>query len=51
VSRATNVSGCWSGTWQSCVTPHRGPLNAEFVRLDASSYPAADAEEPSGCED
>jgi hypothetical protein len=38
VSRAVDLSGCWSGTWQSCVTPHKGPLNAEFVRLDADHY-------------
>ena len=36
--RATDLSGCWAGTWQSCVTPHRGPLFAEFVRLDANRY-------------
>ncbi len=36
--QAIDLSGCWSGTWQSCVTPHKGPLNAEFVRLDANSY-------------
>lgn len=35
---AIDLSGCWSGTWQSCVTPHKGPLNAEFVRLDANRY-------------
>lgn len=33
-----DLSGCWSGTWQSCVTPHKGPLHAEFVRLDADRY-------------
>jgi len=38
VSDAADLSGCWSGTWQSCVTPHNGPLNAEFVRLDANNY-------------
>jgi hypothetical protein len=37
-AKATDLSGCWSGTWQSCVTPHRGPLNAEFVRLDENRY-------------
>src|SRR5262245_38991907 len=36
--QAIDLSGCWSGTWQSCVTPHKGPLNAEFVRLDANTY-------------
>jgi len=38
VSKAVDLSGCWSGTWQSCVTPHKGPLRAEFVRLDANRY-------------
>src|SRR5690349_9295654 len=37
-AEVTDLSGCWSGTWQSCVTPHRGPLNAEFVRIDANHY-------------
>jgi hypothetical protein len=37
-AQATDLSGCWSGTWQSCVTPHRGPLNAEFVRINANQY-------------
>lgn len=37
-AKAVDLSGCWSGTWQSCVTPHNGPLNAEFVRLDANHY-------------
>src|SRR5262245_3006710 len=36
--QAIDLSGCWSGTWQSCVTRHRGPLNAEFVRLNDSQY-------------
>jgi hypothetical protein len=36
--QAVDLSGCWSGTWQSCVTPHRGPLHAEFVQLDANRY-------------
>jgi hypothetical protein len=35
---ATDLSGCWSGTWQSCVTPHHGPLQAEFVRLNENQY-------------
>jgi hypothetical protein len=35
---ATDLSGCWSGRWQSCTTPHNGPLQAEFVRLDQSHY-------------
>jgi len=36
--QAVDLSGCWTGTWQSCVTPHKGPLNAEFVRLDVNTY-------------
>jgi hypothetical protein len=35
---AVDLSGCWSGTWQSCVTPHRGALHARFIRIDESSY-------------
>ena len=38
ICRAVDLSGCWSGTWQSCVTGHRGPLHAEFVRMDANRY-------------
>ena len=38
VSVAADLSGCWSGTWQSCTTSHKGPLNAEFVRLDENRY-------------
>src|SRR5262245_54927120 len=38
VSRAIDLSGCWSGTWQSCTTRHHGPLNAEFVRLNENQY-------------
>lgn len=37
-SWAVDLSGCWSGTWQSCRTPHHGPLHAQFVRLDESHY-------------
>jgi hypothetical protein len=36
--RAVDLSGCWSGTWASCQTRHRGPLTAEFVRLNESQY-------------
>jgi len=38
ICEATDLSGCWSGTWESCATPRRGPVNAEFVRLDANRY-------------
>jgi hypothetical protein len=35
---ATDLSGTWSGTWQSSSTGHKGPLRAEFVRLDEARY-------------
>jgi hypothetical protein len=37
-SYAADLSGCWSGTWQSCTTPHNGPLWAEFVPCGANQY-------------
>lgn len=38
LSFATDLSGHWSGTWNSNNTGHKGPLKAEFVRLDANRY-------------
>src|SRR5262245_61372491 len=38
VSGAIDLSGCWSGTWESCVTPHKGPLWAEFVSCGGNQY-------------
>src|SRR5262245_62218135 len=38
IGKAIDLSGCWSGTWQSCTTRHHGPLNAEFVRLNENQY-------------
>lgn len=35
---AGDLSGTWRGDWQSCVTGHKGPLNAKFVRCDDSQY-------------
>ena len=37
-SRAVDLSGHWSGTWASGNTPHHGPLQAEFVRLNEGEY-------------
>lgn len=37
-AQASDLSGCWSGTWESCQTGHRGPLHAQFVRLDENHY-------------
>lgn len=38
VGRAVDLSGCWSGTWQSCTTGHKGPLFAEFVPCGPAQY-------------
>jgi hypothetical protein len=35
---AEDLSGGWSGGWVSSTTGHKGPLHAEFTRLDAASY-------------
>lgn len=35
---AGDLSGCWSGGWCSQKTGHKGPLQAQFVRQDDSSY-------------
>lgn len=35
---AADLSGRWSGTWQSGSTRHQGSLQAEFVRLDENRY-------------
>jgi hypothetical protein len=35
---AADLSGHWSGTWQSGSTRHQGTLQAQFVRLDANRY-------------
>jgi hypothetical protein len=37
-TKAADLSGHWSGTWQSGSTRHRGMLAADFVRLDANRY-------------
>jgi hypothetical protein len=35
---AADLSGTWSGTWQSGSTRHQGTLQAVFVRVDANCY-------------
>jgi hypothetical protein len=35
---ASDLSGCWSGSWRSCTTGHNGPLNASFCRLNDCQY-------------
>jgi hypothetical protein len=36
--RAVDLSGCWSGSWESCATGHKGPLWAEFVSCGVNQY-------------
>ena len=35
---AVDLSGSWSGSWESCSTGHAGPLRAEFTRSSATQY-------------
>ena len=35
---AVDLSGCWSGTWQSCSTGHTGPLRATFAPCGDGRY-------------
>ena len=37
-AQATDLSGCWSGSWGSCTSRHRGPLNATFTRCNEQQY-------------
>lgn len=37
-ARAVDLSGCWNGCWKSCVTGHKGPLRASFVRCNERQY-------------
>ena len=37
-ANAADLSGNWKGTWESCVTGHKGPLRANFCRVDACHY-------------
>jgi hypothetical protein len=35
---AIDLSGSWSGVWESCTTGHTGPLRADFTRCGTSQY-------------
>jgi hypothetical protein len=37
-AQAPDISGKWSGYWQSETTGHTGPLNGRFRQLDAKTY-------------
>lgn len=40
VQPADAFSGHWTGTWQSAVTGHHGPLACDFTKVDAKHYDA-----------
>ena len=35
---AVDLSGCWSGTWESCTTGHHGPLRGNFTACGENQY-------------
>lgn len=37
-AEATDLTGCWAGSWQSCTTGHKGPLFATFQKCGAEAY-------------
>lgn len=37
---ADDLSGAWSGSWQSCETRHHGPMSACFEKCGETSYKA-----------
>ena len=41
LTNATDLSGCWSGSWKSCGTGHKGPLNATFTKCGETQYHVA----------
>lgn len=34
----TDLSGCWEGSWRSCLTGHSGILRATFTPCDEGRY-------------
>lgn len=38
VAQATDLTGCWSGSWRSCQTGHKGVLNATFTKCGDDAY-------------
>ena len=35
---ATDLTGRWAGSWESCSTAHSGPLFATFTRCNDTEY-------------
>lgn len=38
VARATDLTGRWTGSWESGTTGHAGPLRATFTRCGETGY-------------
>jgi hypothetical protein len=38
LSYAADLSGDWSGCWESCKSGHNGPLHATFCKIDDKHY-------------
>ena len=39
--QATDISGCWSGSWRSCKSGHHGPMTATLCKVDDTHYRAS----------
>jgi hypothetical protein len=37
-AQATDLSGSWAGSWQSCTTGHSGVLRATFTKCSETQY-------------
>ena len=35
---ATDLTGCWVGSWESCTSGHAGPLRGTFTRCGETEY-------------
>lgn len=38
MAQSHDLSGSWSGHWQSCSSGHQGPMNATFCKIDDAHY-------------
>jgi hypothetical protein len=36
--RATDLTGHWCGNWKSCTSGHKGPLRADFCKINDHCY-------------
>jgi hypothetical protein len=37
-AKAADLSGYWSGRWESCTSGHQGSLHADFCKIDDTHY-------------